>query len=83
VPLEELLQRVEEEALPETPGPREEGVFFLLDQPQGKRGFIHIEVALFTDFPKILNVDRQLLTQCPYASLWNLDISPGQVNARV
>ena len=60
VALEQLLQCVEEQALAEAPGAREEVVGAFLDQPPDVGGLVDVVAALLTDRAEGLDADGQL-----------------------
>ena len=72
--LEQLLQRVEEQALAETPGPREEIAAALVRQPLRVAGLVDVVAALLPKRAEGLDADGLRLVMAPrpprnYASL--------------
>ena len=59
VALEQLLERVHQKALPETPRARQEIVFTLPRQTQHMGGLVHVVAAHPPDFPKRLDADGE------------------------
>ena len=59
VPFEVLLERVQKQALAETPGTREEIVLASPNQPQGEAGIVHAVKAFLPNFPERLDADWQ------------------------
>ena len=59
VPLEEFLQRVEEQALPESPRPGQEVVLALFHQPLREAGLVHVVEAALADLAEGLDAYRQ------------------------
>ena len=59
VALEQLLDRVQEQALAEAPGAREDVVLALVDQPRDAGGLVDAVVVPFPDLPERLDADRQ------------------------
>ena len=57
VALEQLLERVQEQALAEAPGARQEVVRTFIEQSADVSGFIDVVVVLFPNFAEGLNAD--------------------------
>ena len=66
VALEELLQPVHQQALPEAPGARQEKVLARVDETAQPGGLVHVVVAARPNLAEGLNPDRQLAPpSCP------------------
>ena len=57
--LEQLLQRVEEQALAEAPRARQEVMRAFLDQLQGVAGLVHVVAVALPEIAETLDADRQ------------------------